>query len=106
MDKFSDGPFLKKIDFLKFDQCGRGSGMFGWSKRLRILHLSLIYEIMKICEKKIEYFKYWKPPCNDHIVSIFAEISSEPSKPSGLLFWMDQCGTLLLKPKYIMNLGF
>ena len=53
VDKFSAGPFLKKIDFPKFDQCGRGSGMFGWSKRLRILLLSLIYEIMKICEKKL-----------------------------------------------------
>ena len=53
MDKFSAGPFLKKIDFLKFDQCGRGSGMFGWSKRLRLVNLSLIYEIMKICEKKL-----------------------------------------------------
>ena len=42
-----------KIGFLKFDQCGRGSGMFGWSKRLRLLNLSLIYEIMKICEKKL-----------------------------------------------------
>ena len=53
VDKFSDGPFLKKIDFLKFDQCGMGSGMFRWSKRLRLLNLSLIYEIMKICKKKL-----------------------------------------------------
>ena len=30
-----------------------GLGMFLGSKRLRLLNLSLIYEIMKICEKKM-----------------------------------------------------
>ena len=30
-----------------------GLGMFLWSNRLRLGNLSLIYEIMKICEKKL-----------------------------------------------------
>ena len=30
-----------------------GLGMFWWSKRCWLLNLSLIYEIMKICEKKL-----------------------------------------------------
>ena len=88
VDKFSDGPFLRKKTFIKFEQWGMGLGMFWGSRRLRLLNLSLIYEIMKICEKKIKQFKYWKSPCSYHIVPILAEISSEPSTPSGLLFWV------------------
>ena len=41
------------------------------------------------CEKKIEHFKYWKSPYSYHIVTILAKISSQPSTPSGLLFWVD-----------------
>ena len=72
--------------FLKFEQWGMGLGMFLGSKRLRLLNLSLIYEIMKICEKKIEHFKYWKSPCSYQIVPILAKISSEPSTSSWLLY--------------------
>ena len=38
--------------FTKFEQGGMGSGMFQWFNRLRVWNLSLIYKIMKICEKK------------------------------------------------------
>ena len=56
--------------------------------------------------KKIEYFKYWKPPCNDHIVSIFAEISSEPSKPSGLLFGLTRVEHYFYSLNTLWTLGF
>ena len=43
-----------KFDFFQnFDQWGMCLCMFWWSNRLRFKNLSLIYEIMKICEKKI-----------------------------------------------------
>ena len=51
VDKLSDWPFLRKMIFIKFEQWGMGLGMFGWSRRLRLLNLRLIYEIMKIYEK-------------------------------------------------------
>ena len=50
-----------------------GLGMFLGYKRLRLLNLSLIYEIMRICEKKIGHFKYLKSPCSYHIVAILAK---------------------------------
>ena len=53
VDKLSDWPFLRKMIFIKFEQWGMGLGMFLGSKRLRLLNLSLMYEIMKISEKKI-----------------------------------------------------
>ena len=58
--------------------------------------------MMKVREKKIKHFKYWKPLCSYHIIQIFAKISSEPYTPSGLLLG----GTLPRKLKYIMDHGF
>ena len=43
----------QKTIFKKFEQWGMGLGMFLGSKRLRLLNLSLICKIMKICEKKL-----------------------------------------------------
>ena len=39
--------------FQKMENWGICLGMFWWSNRLRLRNLSLIYEIMKICEKKL-----------------------------------------------------
>ena len=44
------GRFWKKWFF---DQWGMGLGMFWWSNRPTLLNLSLIYKILKICEKKL-----------------------------------------------------
>ena len=63
-----------------------GLGMFLGSKRLRLLNLSLIYEIMKICEKKMSTLSTGNLPAAKHIVPILVTISSEPSTPSGLLY--------------------
>ena len=43
----------QKTIFMKFEQWGMSLGMFWWSNWLRLGNLSLIYEIMKICEKKL-----------------------------------------------------
>ena len=43
-----------KNDFTKFEQCGIGLGMFWWSNGVKLQNLSLIYEMMMICEKKLD----------------------------------------------------
>ena len=65
----------QKTVFIQIVQWGMGLGMFWWSNRLRFWNLSLIYDIMKICEK-IRHFKNWKPPHSYHIVPILAQKSS------------------------------
>ena len=42
----------QKTIFTKFEQCGMGLGMFWWSNGVKLQNLSLIYEMMMICEKK------------------------------------------------------
>ena len=53
----SENAFLQcraqKTIFDNFEQQGMGSGMFQWSNRSGLLNLSLIYEIMMICGKKV-----------------------------------------------------
>ena len=73
----------KKTIFMKFDQWGMGLGMFWWSNRLKLGNLSLIYEIMRICEKKLDtfrihHFKYWNS-LNRYPIGIFA-MSIGPSE--------------------------
>ena len=51
----------QKTIFSKFEQWGMGFGMFWWSNGVKLLNLSLIYEMMMICEKN-RHFKYWKHP--------------------------------------------
>ena len=43
----------QKTIFTKFEQCGIGLGMFWWSNGVKLQNLSLIYEMMMICEKKM-----------------------------------------------------
>ena len=53
-----------------------GLDMFWGSIMFKLWNLSLIYEIMMICEKKIEHFKHWKSPHSYYVVLILAEKSS------------------------------
>ena len=41
----------QKTIFSKFEQWGMGLGMFWWSNGVKLKNLSLIYEMMMICEK-------------------------------------------------------
>ena len=43
----------QKTIFAKFEQWGMGLDMFWWSNGVKLQNLSLIYEMMMICEKKI-----------------------------------------------------
>ena len=43
----------QKTIFTKFEQWGMGLDMFWWSNGVKLQNLSLIYEMMMICEKKI-----------------------------------------------------
>ena len=52
----------QKTIFMKFEQWGMGLGMFWWSNRLKLGNLSLIYEIMRICEKKLDTFRIGNCP--------------------------------------------
>ena len=45
-------PPSPKTIYAKFEQWGMGLDMFWWSNGVKLQNLSLIYEMMMICEKK------------------------------------------------------
>ena len=76
-----------------------GLGMFWWSKMLGLLNLSLIYEMMKICEKKISTLSTGN-------LSVATTLFQNKQWTLYTLRAAFSGGLLPLKPKYIIDLGF
>ena len=58
-----------------------GLGMFLWSKRLKLLNLSLIYEIMKICVKKLSTLSTGNLPASTKLVQKASGLEFHPVLP-------------------------
>ena len=79
-----------------------GLGMFWWFKRPRLLNLSLIYEIMKICEKNEMLYVLETSLQLPHCPNF-----GQNKQWTLYTFWAAFSGGLLpLKSKYIMDLVF
>ena len=79
--KILAGPFLKKLIFLNFEQCGMGFGMFLWSKRPKLLNLTLIYKIMKICVKKLSTLSTGNLPASTTLLQKASGLEFHPVLP-------------------------
>ena len=79
-----------------------GLGMFWWSKRCKLLNLSLIYEIMKICEKKLSPLSTGTLPAATMLSQL-----GQIKQWTLYTFWAAFLGTpLCLKSKFIIDLLF